>query len=126
MGENEPYLTFTGTGEIDQKFQDYLTKEFVPWRSKFPRPTKTILVRGGENAYTKYHIDSYDTIIVDDPLFNFADEMMVYGKDKVAIVMYTSQEMCGLIVTSATLHDGLKSMFNLIRKFNQKKSKKHA
>lgn len=29
--------------------------------------------------------------------------------------MYASEEMCGLIIESQTLHDALTSLFNLIR-----------
>ena len=120
MGKWEPYLTFTWTGKVDPKFQEYLLNEFVPWRSKFPRKTKAILAQQSNNKYIKYHIEKYDTLVVNDPIFDFSDEIVVYWKDKVAIVMYNVNEMCGLIITSNTLHDGLKSMFNLIWKTHKK------
>jgi len=120
MEKGEPYLTFTWTGKVDPRFQEYLMNEFVPWRSKFPRKTKSILAEQTGNKYIKYHVENYETLIIKDPIFDFSDEIVVYGKDKVAIVMYNTNEMCGLVITSNTLHNCLKSMFNLIRKINKK------
>jgi len=120
MEKGEPYLTFTWAGKVDPKFQEYLMNEFVPWRSKFPRKTKAILAQQANNKYIKYHIEKYDTLVISDPIFDFSDEIVVYGKDKVAIIMYNTNEMCGLIITSSTLHNWLKSMFNLIWKTSKK------
>jgi len=125
MEKNEPYLTFTWTGNIDPNFQNYLTHEFAPRRLKYPRKTKTILSRQTDNTYSKYHTAKHESLVINDPVFDFADEIMIYGRDKVAIVMYAPNEMCGLVITSITLHKGLKSMFNLIRKLS-KKGKKQA
>jgi len=123
MEKDEPYLTFTGTGNIDPKFQHYLTHEFAPRRLKYPRKTRAILSKQTDNTYSKYHTAKHESLVVDDPVFDFANEIMIYGKDKVAIVMYAPNEMCGLVITSITLHKGLKSMFNLIRKFSKKGKK---
>ena len=123
MEKDEPYLTFTWTGDIDPKFQQYLMHEFAPRRLKFSRKTKTILSKQTGNIYGKYHTTKHESLVIDDPVFDFANEMMIYGKDKVALVMYTSQEMCGLVITSSTLHKWLKSMFNLIRKLSKKGKK---
>jgi len=78
--------------------------EFAPRRLKFSRKTKTILSKQTGNIYGKYHTTKHESLVIDDPVFDFANEMMIYGKDKVALVMYTSQEMCGLVITSSTLH----------------------
>lgn len=120
MEKDEPYLTFTGTGSIDPAFQRYLTEEFAPWRIKFPRKTKSILVGNPHNKYLEYHKQRHEYLIISDPIFDFGDEIMIYGKDKVAIAMYNTGGMCGLVITSQTLHNGLRSMFNLIWKLSKK------
>jgi len=120
MEKDESYLTFTGTWDIDPAFQDYLVNVFAPWRLKFPRKTKSILAKNYKNRYIEYHTKQHDYLTIDDPIFDFSDEIVIYGKDKVAMAMYNSNEMCGLILTSKTLHDGLKSMFNLIWKLSKK------
>lgn len=123
MAKDEPYLTFTWTGDIDPAFQRYLLDEFAPRRMKFPRKTRSILAKDYKNRYIKYHTTKHDYLTVEDPVFDFANEIVIYGKDKVAIAMYASHEMCGLVITSVTLHKGLKSMFNLIRKLSKKGKK---
>ena len=123
MEKGEPYLTFTGTGNIDPKFQQYLTREFAPRRLKYPRKTRVILSKQTDNIYSKYHTAKHESLIINDPIFDFDNEIMIYGKDKIAIVMYASNEMSGLVITSTTLHNGLKSMFNLIRKLSKKGKK---
>ena len=114
MLQGQPLLAFVGTGDIDPAFQSYLVDEFAPWRLNFPIKTKSILAKKSDNKYIKYHVTKHDSLIIDDPVFDFADEIILYGKDKVALVMYATQEMCGLIIASKTLHNCLKSMFNLM------------
>lgn len=121
MPKADPYLTFTWTGDIDPRFQDYLVNEFAPWRLKFPRKTRSILAKSYENRYARYHTDRHDYLIVKDPIFDFSDEIVIYGKDKVAIAMYSTEDMCGLIITSKTLHQTLKSLFNLVWKLSKEK-----
>jgi hypothetical protein len=53
-------------------------------------------------------------ISVENPLFEFTNEIVVYGKDKVWILMYATQELSALLIQSQTLHHTLKSMFNFI------------
>ena len=125
MEKDDPILAFVGTGDIDPAFQSYLVDEFAPWRLKFPIKTKSILAKKSDNKYIKYHVTKHDSLIIDDPLFDFADEIILYGKDKVALVMYATQEMCGLIIASKTLHNCLKGMFNLMRKPHQSINKQN-
>ena len=121
MEQDAPYLTFTGTGDIDPMFQSYLVNEFAPRRMKFPRRTRSILAKNTENTYINYHTKQHDVLVVDDPIFDFSDEIIIYGQDKIAIVMYNTNEICGLVIRSKTMHNGIKSMFYLIWKLSKKK-----
>jgi hypothetical protein len=122
MPKGEPFLTFVGTSKIDPRFQEYLSKEFVPWRLKHQTKTRAIVARN-TSKYAEYNIHTHESIVIDDPVFDFANEIIVYGNNKVAILMYAANELCGLTVESTTLHSGLKSMFNLIRKLSKKGKK---
>ena len=123
MGKDEHYLTFTGSGDMDSELQKYFTQEFIPRRLTFPRKTSSILAGSPDNPYVNYHTKEHEYLVVNDPVFVFADEIIIYGKDKVSISMYNTNEMCGLVISSKTLHDGLKSMFNLIWKLCKGKKK---
>ena len=122
MPPGEAFLTFVGTNKIDPHFQEYLSKEFVPWRLKYKTKTRVIAAKG-TSKYAEYNIKTHDSIVVDDPAFDFANEIIVYGNNKIAILMYATNELCGLTIESTTLHNALKSMFNVIWKLSKKAKK---
>jgi hypothetical protein len=99
---------------MDPKVEKYIYEEFVPRRMKIKVKTKAIMSKDN-SEYVKYHKKSHNTIIVDKPLFNLGNEIVVFGENKVAVLMYATEEMSGLIIESQTLHDGLSSLFNLVR-----------
>jgi hypothetical protein len=120
MAEWDPFLTFVWTDTIDDTFQKWLESDFIPRRLTFPRKTRAIIA-AVTGAYTKYSKAKHDTIVINHPLFDFSNEIVVYGKDKVAILMYSSHELSALLIQSNTLHTSLKAMFNFTRE-TQKES----
>jgi hypothetical protein len=97
-------------------------RDFVPWRLKYQTKTKAIISQQSlDQEYSKYNQERHESIVIDDPIFDIANEIIVHGKDKVSLLMYTSEELSALVITSRTLHNGLKSIFNLIWKMHQKK-----
>ena len=121
MEKWESFLTFVGTTNIDEKLQKYLVDEFVPRRLKHKTKTKAIISKESLNqSYAKYNKSKHDSIVIDDPLFDIANEIIIHGKDKISMLMYNPNEMSALVITSQTLHNGLKSMFNLIWKAYKK------
>lgn len=123
MEEGEPFLTFIGSGEIDQKLARWFEEEFIPRRITCPTPTRAIL-SADMGGYVNYNKKRHDAItIIDELPFDLGNEIIVYGRDKIAIIMYQSEEMMGLCISSPTLHLALKSMFNLIRRLYTAKYK---
>ncbi len=121
MEKSESFLTFVWTTNIDPKIQKYLVEEFVPRRLKYKTKTKAIISRQSLNQdYSKYNKAKHEHIVIDDPIFDIANEIIVHWKDKLSILMYSPNEMSALVITSQTLHNWLKSMFNLIRKLHKK------
>lgn len=110
---SDSYLSFVWADKMDPKVEKYIYEEFVPRRIKIKTKTKAIMSKDN-SEYVKYHKKSHNTIIVDKPLFNLGNEIVVFGENKVAVLMYATEEMSGLIIESQTLHDGLKSLFNLV------------
>ena len=110
----DAYLSFVGTDKMDPKVEKYIYEEFVPRRKKIKAKTKAIMSKNN-SEYINYHKKSHDTIIVDKPLFNLGNEIVVFGWNKIAVLMYATDEMSGLIIESQTLHDGLTNLFSLLR-----------
>lgn len=119
MQPDEPFLVFLGTWEIDPAFANYIEKEFLPRRKTFPRKAKAIL-SGHKSNYEDYMYSTHDCIVIDDPLFALANEIVVYWEDRVLILMYAPSEMAALVIQSKTLSDALKSLFHLVRKMHKK------
>jgi len=109
----EPYLTFVGADNMDPKVEKYLYEEFIPRRLKLKTPTKAIMSKDN-SQYLKYHEKKHNTLVVEKPLFNLGNEIVVFGENKVAVLMYSTEEMSGLIIESQTLHDALRSVFELV------------
>ncbi len=111
---DEPFLSMMGAVEIDPSFLHWLQQEFIPRRLSFPKKTRSI-VTNSKDAYTSYSTKHHKSITVDAAIFPFANEIVTYGHDKVAIVMYNTQEMTAMIIQSKTLHTTLKAMFDFVR-----------
>lgn len=125
MPAGEPFLTFVGTNKIDPTFLEWLNKEWSPRRLKFKRKSIAIAAKS-TSEYADFNIKRHDSIVIDDPVFDLANEIVMYGNTKVAILMYQTNELCWLSIDSLTLHNGLKSMFHLIWNMHKKLHKKQA
>lgn len=118
----EPYLTFVWTTDMDPRFEKWLSTEFKTMRQKIKTKSKVIQSKWEKiNDYITFHRDNYSNIMIPDPLFELLNEIVIYGNNKVAMMMYNTNELCGLVIESKTLYHWLKSMFNLIRKLYKKK-----
>ena len=131
MKDWEPFMTFLWTQNINPALQKYLVKDFVPRRMKFKTKTMAIIDKKSQNfeddSYAKYNETTHESIVIDDPIFNMSNEIIVHGKDSVSVMMYWKEELAALVIKSHTLHDALKSLFLLIWKLyksNDNKSKK--
>lgn len=116
---DEPFLSMMGAVQIDPRFLNWLQKEFIPRRLSFPKKTRSI-VTNNKDAYTNYSAKHHNSITVDSMIFPFANEIVIYGHDKIAIVMYNTQEMTAMIIQSKTLFTTLKAMFEFVRNSNKK------
>ena len=118
MEDWEPFLTFIWVQDMNPALEKYLVKDFAPWRLKFKTKTLAIVDKKSLNQndewYIDYNISKHDSIIVDDPIFNLSNEIIVHWKDKVSVMMYGEEELSVLVVKSQTLHNALKSIFMLI------------
>jgi len=115
---SEPFLTFVGTQDIDEKFLDFFQNEFFEYRKTQKNPTKAIITKE-KSKYQDYHKDKHNTLVIDDPIFEMWNEIVIYDK-KMAVLSYKKNEIYGLIVESEVLAKGLKSVFNLIWKAYKK------
>ena len=108
-------MTILGDSDIDPQFEQFLEEEFIDYRLQLPKKTLTILSKGS-SAYTKYTKKHHDFRVINDPLFQMGNELIVYGHNKVAILLYSTAEMSALMIESQTLHDTLRNIFKMLWK----------
>lgn len=119
----KPFLSFLWTNiDMDPEIARFLKDEFMPVRTKYRTKTRVIASSRNSEEYLDFNIETHESLLIDDELFEMWNEIVVYAKSKVAILMYSRSEQSGLIIDSQTLHDWLESLFNLIWKYNNKKS----
>ena len=112
---DEPFMTILGDNDIDPRFENFLENEFIEYRLQFPKKTLTILSKGN-SLYSRYTKKYHDYHIINDPLFQMGNELIIYGYNKVAILLYSRAEMSALMIESQTLHDTLKNIFKMLWK----------
>jgi hypothetical protein len=116
-----PYLSFVGTGNMDPRVEEYISKKFALQRKKIKIKTKAILSLD-KSPYMEYYKKNHTTITIKEPVFDLDNEIVIYAANKIAMLMYDKDEMSGVIIESKTLYNGLTNIFNLIRSANSKKS----
>lgn len=114
----EPFLVFVWTQNMDERFKEFFDWEFKEYRLKQKNPTKAIISDSTSN-YSKYHQENHNTLIIEDPIFEMWNEIVIYWW-KIAILSYNKDEIYWLVIESNVLSKWLKSMFNLIRKTYKK------
>jgi len=125
MQHPEPVLSFLGTKDIDKKFQNYLIQERIPRRMQTPVKARVIIPKQSlVHEYAQSNEERNESIVVDDPIFDMASEIAVYGEDKVTMLMYHPTDLSALVITSKALHNGFQSVFNLIWKAYKKPERK--
>lgn len=114
----EPFKTFVWTQNIDKRFEDFFTWEFKQYRKTQSLPTKAIIF-DTLSKYSHYHLDNYETCVVNDKIFDISNEIILYGQ-KVAIMSYSTDEIYALVIESQSLYKFFHSMFLYIWKTSKK------
>lgn len=114
----EPFLSIYGTNEnIDKNIVKFFEEEFVKERNKCPTKSLAITtIKGKKDDY--FNIDKSDTIqesiTIEHPMIDIADDIMIYGWNKLAIFMFSKNELSAIIIESQSLFNTFKWLFYLI------------
>ena len=111
-GDAEEFYTFLWTQKISADFDKFFMDEFLPYRIKNTDKTKTILF-DKTSWYSQKNSELHENIIVDDPLFEMKNEIILFD-NKIAFLSYNDSEKYALILESKTLYASVKSIFFLV------------
>ena len=100
--------------DMDKVFEEWLP-EFIKERLQCSIPTRSIMTKQA-GLYTNYVKKYHEYLIVDDDIFDMANEIVIYGNDKVALLPYNKEELSAMSIRSKSFHDSLESIFDLLWK----------
>ncbi len=109
---------FMWTQNMDPDLVEYFYSTYVPKRVK--RNIKAFVILPSSDLTQKYVSSSdkellKETITISHETFFIADEINLYGWDKVSFAMYSPDEMFWILVKSKKLHDTLVWIFDHLR-----------
>gem|GEM_PF-2510059 len=98
----------------------WLHDVFVPHRIQYKKKSLVIATACG-TSYSSYNKEVHDVVTINDPLFDTANEIVIYGSNKVAILMYNNDEMSAIKIVSQSLHKAMKNIFHIVWKAYEKR-----
>lgn len=134
LSEKETIHAFLWVGMLSPKLSEYLNLHFLPQRVKLWVHAKVLLCAQDEKGSYPVYNSSKQLLteyrLLDFDFVKFYNEINIYGSDKIAMMMFSEDEMSGLVIQSKKLHDTLQSLFDLVwfiaekKCFQQTKKKK--
>lgn len=113
FSKDQCFLSFLGVVDLDQSLEERLRWDFADQRLNSSAKTKS-LVAQKVHPYIEYTKNFHEYRTVQDPIFDLANEIVVYGWDRVALLMYNTDELSAIKITSKSFHDALHSIFYTI------------
>lgn len=110
-------LAFVWLDEMSEELQERLFQTHVKMRTELGILAKVIASTSEKNkTYKSRDAEQMrETVIIDNPVFWMHNEIDMYGPNKVSIIMYSWEEMSGVIIHSKKFYETLSSIFNLLR-----------
>ncbi len=112
-----PIHAFLWISATDQELLTYLYEEFLP-RRVASNISANVLIPADEHSKEYARLDKKslkETRIVTDPMFELSSEINLYGPGKVAIALFTQEEMSAIVIQSQKLYESLLSIFSVLR-----------
>ena len=111
--EQQCFLTFLWAIDVDPEFAQWLESDFKPYRLESPAISKSLIAEGN-HAYLEYTMKYHDFRLVKDPVFELSNEIVMYDRNKVALLMYNADELSGVVIESSSFHQALSNIFYTI------------
>lgn len=117
LTSTEPIYAFLGAHAADTELAKRLNTAFLPKRFENKIHAHVLLCTTPGNA-DKYAPKKYawytQTKTLEHSLFKLTSEINLYGKDKIAIMLFGPQEMSAVTIQSQQLYDTLRAIFDFM------------
>lgn len=116
--QTEYIHVFLGADTMDPWFKDYMDNVFIPRRIRAGIPIDVI--SSGTQA-NQFYVDTAKTSVrrvvsIDEPFFELSGELFMYAPGRMALCLYSSDELLWIKIDSDHLYKSLYSIFQLIWK----------
>lgn len=116
LSTQEPIRAFLGTSSTDDQLLQYLYNDFLPrrvaqWIKAYvlvPNDEKSSQYADWDRLYLK------ETKIIRHKAFAVTTEINLYWPNKVALALFTSDEMSAIVIHSKQLYESLLSIFSVL------------
>ncbi len=115
LATTENFSVFLWTKDIHPDFHHFLEHDFLPRRKQIYTKTRAI-ISVNSSFYADFNRDTHDSVVIKDPIFDLANEIVIYDYDKVAICLFSKEEMSATVIKSKAFHDSMLWIFDLIFK----------
>lgn len=116
LSSQESIHAFLGTSSTDEQLLHYLYNDFLP-RRVVKWIKACVLVPGDEKSteYAQYDKQFLkETKIIRNSNFYVTTEINLYWPNKVALALFTSDEMSAIVIHSKQLYESLLSIFTVL------------
>lgn len=112
----QPLYSFLSVKPIPAQLKDYLDSEYMTQRIKKNIPAKVIVSNNTENRNYAKNDKKFlrETLVIQTPVFELDNEIIIYWGDKVSICMFPNNECSWVMIQSKSFHDTLLNIFSLI------------
>ena len=74
---------------------------------QYPLKVKAIYAHNTPNRYHQKETNLHQNIYIQDTVFDMEDEIILYGQNKIAFIMYDTEELSALIIESRSIYKAL-------------------
>lgn len=118
FAETDYIHVFLGADTMDLEFKDYMDNTFIPRRIRAGIPIDVISsATAASDFYVQTAAKSLRRVVsINEPFFELSGELFMYAPGRMALCLYSSDELLGIKIDSDHLYKSLYSIFQLIRK----------
>ncbi len=109
----ETFRVLIWSREIDKDFQKFLVNDLLPIRLQSKIKTNAIISSSNIDRIKNYQ-EYHEYVCIENEIFAWADQVVIYDYTKVSIISYETWNLCGFVIDSKTFHDCIAWLFDVV------------
>lgn len=120
LTSSQPIYSFLGMNALSKDLEQYLVHDFLPRRLQRHIFAQVLVSSKDRDLEYQSRDQQYfkETRVVKSDLFGLVTEINLYGPGKVAIALFSDDEMSAIIIHSPRLYESMMSIFMTLREWS--------